>query len=206
MKVHIEEASTNSVAKPGTLILREGTLGPLKSTWKKGLYVCRTEKPPISSAQTRAWAEQIQKVETLLCVWTGWAAGVKRGVVSCPLMDRSWHHDNRSSKYIYPVTTFQILLSRCWCVWVQVRIVLDLMCFEGGNPSSAGFLSKRFVECGRVGSLHIGKKLVCRFLSWAQASNSGVFSRRVGNMVCISLLIENLPFIYIFLHSHHPYW
>lgn len=100
----------------------------------------------------------------------------------------------------YSVITLQILLSRCWVVWVLAIVALDLLCFEGGSLPFAGFLPKGLVECGRIGSLHIGKKIVCRSLSWAQASNSGVLSRRVGNLVCIFLLIENFPFIYIFIH------
>lgn len=39
------------------------------------------------------------------------------------------------------------------CGCVLALVVLDLVRFEGGNPSFAGFLTKKFLECGKIGIL-----------------------------------------------------
>jgi len=112
MQVHTEEASTNAVKKTETLILVEGILLPLKSMRKKGLSVCKTEKPAISSAQAKPRAGQAKSRNDDLCLrWLG--CRTERIYCVMPTDGQLLGPCQQVEQVYYLVITFQILLSRC---------------------------------------------------------------------------------------------
>lgn len=113
MQVPTEEASTNVVRKTETLILAEGILLPLRSVRKKGLSVCKTEKPVTSSVKLRARAGQTKRTsrnDALCLSWLG-CRTVRRCCVM-PSDGQLLALCQQVRQVYYPVTTFQILPSR----------------------------------------------------------------------------------------------